>query len=104
MDVLPLRAVLVVLYNKHGESLEEFLGEVHISLAAYKHFKVIDDWYALEDLVSFFIINVSPCFYLCASFCACVFAAWSIQYVTQFVELVLIKLKLRDTGSSNSRS
>ena len=52
MDVVPLRAVLVVLYNKHGESLEEFLGEVHISLAAYKHFKVIDDWYALEDLVS----------------------------------------------------
>ena len=46
------RAVLVVLYNKLGESNEEFLGEVHISLSGYKHFKVIDDWYALEDLVS----------------------------------------------------
>ena len=44
--------MLVVLYNKHGEAVEEFLGEVHISLAGYKHFKVMDDWYALEDLVS----------------------------------------------------
>ena len=45
--------MLVVLYNKLGESNEEFLGEVHISLSGYKHFKVIDDWYALEDLVSY---------------------------------------------------
>ena len=44
--------MLVVVYNKYGETHEEFLGEVHISLADYKHFKVIDDWYKLEDLVS----------------------------------------------------
>lgn len=50
LKFLQTTAVLVVLYNKHGESHEEFLGEVHISLAAYKHFKVIDSWYALEDL------------------------------------------------------
>ena len=53
--------MLVVLYNKHGEAVEEFLGEVHISLAGYKHFKVMDDWYALEDLVS-----------VCVCVCTCV--------------------------------
>lgn len=50
LKFLQTTAVLVVLYNKHGEAVEEFLGEVHISLAGYKHFKVMDDWYALEDL------------------------------------------------------
>ena len=80
----------MVLYNKHGESLEEFLGEVHISLAAYKHFKVIDDWYALEDLVSFFIMNVSPCFVYIIHFVLFLCFCFDFTFLPVFVHACLL--------------
>ena len=57
-----------MVYNRLGENVEEFSGEVHVSLADYKHFKVIDGWYGLEDMVSYSRVRPVDCSITIGSF------------------------------------